>query len=736
MPTKTSPLSTSINFYIESLLNSYAQVFFTKNRSLAILVILASFVNWRIGLGGLLAALATNIMASLLGFNRKNIQEGLFGLNSLMVAMGLALDYQFNSQFVLVFLAASLLCLFISVALLGYLSQLGVPFLSLPFLLTYWIIKLAIRQYDALEPSIDDVYTMNYLYALGGISFVQWYEYITYPDLPNILTAYFYSLAAVLFHGNLITGFLISIGLLISSRIAFSLSIIGYLAGYYFYYFVGADFSQLHYSYIGFNFILTAIAIGGFFFVPSWRTYVLVLLITPLIAILMAAFSTLLAPYQLPVLSLPFAVIVIMVIYTMQFATQHYFLKVIHQTYSPETNLYAYQNTSERFEGTTYFQLALPYLGEWTISQGHDGDLTHIGDWKHAWDFVIKDIEGDTFNNWGTKVEHFYCYNLPVMASAAGYVVEIVDNITDNEIGSVDLDNNWGNTIIIKHAEHLYTKISHLKEKSFRVKVGDYVKKGQLLAYLGNSGRSPEPHIHYQVQATPYVGSKTLKYPLAYYMKKLETGSFEFNMYNYPEEGDTIFNVKTTALLKDSFAFIPGKSLQFEIIEENKKPQIEEWKIWTNASGLTYFYCEKTKSTAYFVNDGTVHYFTSFEGDKSSLLYYFYLGCYRVLLGYYNNVQIKDIIPLHNVDRGIGKFVQDIIAPFKVYRKVVYQLDYSQIDNSMRPNKIELKSKVQQQNWSKVKESFDFDITIENKIIAEFSISWKGRKITAKQLGD
>jgi len=734
--TKQTALWDSLQYYTDSVLNSYAQVFFTKSKVMAILVIVASFLNWHIGMWGLLAAIVTNLMAHFLGFNQHNIREGLYGLNALLVIMGLALEFQVNGQFVLVFFAACLLCLFFSVALLGYLSQLGVPFLSLPFLFTYWIIKLAVKEYDALELNIYDIYTLNNLYAMGGTTLVGWYEYINNLNLPSIIENYFYSLAAILFHGNIVTGALIALGLLLSSRIGFSLSIVGYLTGYGFYYIVGGDFTQLYHSYIGFNFILSAIAIGGFFFIPSWRTYLLVIIVTPVIAMFVAAFASLLAPFQLPVLSLPFAVIVIMIIYIMQFATQSYFLKVTNQHYSAEVNLYSYQNYTERFAGTTYFQLGLPFFGEWKVSQGHDGDITHKGEWKYALDFVIEDEGGNTYHEPGAEVTDYYSYNLPVTAAAAGYVVKIVDDVPDNEIGGVDLQNNWGNTIIIKHAEHLYTKISHLKEGSFQVKEGDYVQKGDLLAYLGNSGRSPEPHIHFQVQATPYVGSKTLEYPIAYYMKKEENDRFAFKMYEYPQEGDTVFNVKTTNLLKETFSFIPGKTLTFEVQEEGQQPRIVEWNIWTNAQGQTYLYCSETKAIAYFVNDGTVHYFTSFEGNKQSLLYYFYLGCYRVLLAYYDNVEIADVIPLHLVDRGLGKYIQDVFSPFWVYRDVSYLLNYQTIDNVLRPNKIQLQSTVQKNVLGRQSEAFDFDITVSENRIEQLHIRFRGRNIVATQLDE
>jgi murein DD-endopeptidase MepM/ murein hydrolase activator NlpD len=42
--------------------------------------------------------------------------------------------------------------------------------------------------------------------------------------------------------------------------------------------------------------------------------------------------------------------------------------------------------------------------------------------------------------------------------------------------------------------------LAHLKQGSIVVKVGDNVKRGQLLGKCGNSGNSSEPHLHYHLQ--------------------------------------------------------------------------------------------------------------------------------------------------------------------------------------------------------------------------------------------
>jgi murein DD-endopeptidase MepM/ murein hydrolase activator NlpD len=252
----------------------------------------------------------------------------------------------------------------------------------------------------------------------------------------------------------------------------------------------------------------------------------------------------------------------------------------------------------------------LPFFGEWSVSQAHNGEITHKHKWKHAWDFVIRDSERNTYRNYGLKHEDYYCYNKAVLSPADGYIEEIIDGISDNNIGDVNLENNWGNTIIIKHGFGFYSKLSHLKPLSFKVHQGEWVKTGQVLAHCGNSGRSPEPHIHFQLQAYPFVSGESIDYPISQYILKTPAGVI-YKANKKPELNDVVSNVEINPVLKEGFRFIPGKNIKFEN-EINGKKQIVEWEVYTNIYNYSYIYCKNSKSFAYFNNDGRLFYFYVF----------------------------------------------------------------------------------------------------------------------------
>jgi len=54
-----------------------------------------------------------------------------------------------------------------------------------------------------------------------------------------------------------------------------------------------------------------------------------------------------------------------------------------------------------------------------------------------------------------------------------------------------------GNTIVINHGYNLTTRYGHLNK--FRAKKGQFVKRGQIIGEVGNTGRSTGPHLHYEV---------------------------------------------------------------------------------------------------------------------------------------------------------------------------------------------------------------------------------------------
>ena len=394
-------LQNTFPHFLQSILNSYTQVFFSNNRLFALILIAISFFDLNAGLSGLIAVLVSNTVAYLIGFNRSNIQSGYYGFNPLLVGLGLGIYYQMHIEFVFILLFASLFTLFLTVMLEGVIGKYGLPYLSISFLLGIWIVTLASREYTSLAISERGIFMSNELYEFGGSFFVGIYNWISNLNLHESVVIYFRSLGAIFFQYHLFAGIILSIGLIIYSRMAFLLTLVGFYAAYLFYQFVGGNIYELSYSYIGFNFILTAIAIGGFFIIPSRHSFLWVILLTPLISLTITSTIAVLNLFQLSIYSLPFNIVVILFLYILKFRERSVDKPemVIYQQFSPEKNLYSQLNNKERFHSFKYTPVSLPFWGEWIVTQAHFGEHTHKKDWAHAWDFEIQDEEGKRFTS-------------------------------------------------------------------------------------------------------------------------------------------------------------------------------------------------------------------------------------------------------------------------------------------------------------------------------------------------
>ena len=118
---------------------------------------------------------------------------------------------------------------------------------------------------------------------------------------------------------------------------------------------------------------------------------------------------------------------------------------------------------------------------------------------RYAMDILIG-IDGRTHSGDGSKNEDYYCFGKRLNAPGDGKIIDLVNNIEDNQPGTVR--NNSSNYIIIDHLNGEFSYMVHFKQHSIIVSIGDTVVKGQEVGKVGNSGNSTEPHLHYHMQTT------------------------------------------------------------------------------------------------------------------------------------------------------------------------------------------------------------------------------------------
>jgi urea transporter/murein DD-endopeptidase MepM/ murein hydrolase activator NlpD len=712
------------NYWIQCLLNSYSLMFFSVNNVFAAIIILVTFFTPTIGLFGLMAVVLINVAAYIIGFNRDEIKGGIFGFNALFLGLSLGYEYSFNITFLLLFITSILILLLITVWLKGIFAIHHLPFLSFPFIIVYWIISLATTNFTNIQLDESHIYTYNEILKSQNST---WYQLVHILDdikLNPIISSFIKTLSGTFFQTSILGGILIAVGLLYFSRIAFSLSVIGFYLAYFFYSIFGADVNDLNYNLLGANFIFLSIAIGCFFLIPNIYSYITVIILMPVLMLVLLSIGKILAVFQLKAFSFSFSVICTAFLFTLNQRWFHNYLHLatIHY-FSAEKSIYKYINNIQRFKNEHLYKLSLPFSGEWNVSQGYNGKITHLGSWSKALDFVIVDSKSNTYreptnNRDGFSRENFYCYNKEILAPYDGYVYDIINNVEENDIGDVNTEHNWGNTIIINHLNGLFSQISHIKKDSFGVFIGQYITKGTYIATCGNSGRSPEPHIHFQLQTIPTVGAQTLEYPISYFIERTGANK-KLVISETPKENSFISNVQVNELLKNGFTFLPGQTVTLQ--NENSSEQIV-WEVLTDAYNKSYIYCKESGSYAYFVNDGVMLYFTDFEGNKKSTLFHFYLAAYRQLLGYYENMPVSDSVPLIHFNKKWVQFFQDFVAPFYLFTKATHTSAFTHVDNIYAPQHIIINTEINTKVLNHVFKKLNFELELKNQKLSRFTI--------------
>ena len=102
----------------------------------------------------------------------------------------------------------------------------------------------------------------------------------------------------------------------------------------------------------------------------------------------------------------------------------------------------------------------------------------------------------------------------PIMASGSGTVI------------TAGWRGNGGNCVRIRHNSSYTTGYGHLSK--FATKVGKKVRQGQIIGYVGNTGMSTGPHLHYTVKYNgKFINSQKLKLPSGKILKGDARKNFE-----------------------------------------------------------------------------------------------------------------------------------------------------------------------------------------------------------------
>ncbi|PKN78452.1 MAG: hypothetical protein CVU48_08315 [Candidatus Cloacimonetes bacterium HGW-Cloacimonetes-1] len=583
--------------------NSYSTILFSESSLLGLILLCVTFISPQIGLAGLLGLMSAILVSRIVGFEPLESKSGVITFNSLISS--LAVGYYYPTvllmhspwQFIGFIMAVSMFALFLYVVI-NYLTYtyLRMPSMSLSFSIT----AIFIWFYFAKTGYLSNYANEHIMLLNQSTAFGTWW------------TGYFTSMGSLFFTPNVYAGLAIAFVILMVSRISFGLTLLGWVVCSKLVTILGASTSNGIF-YPGFNLVLIVMSVGGIFLIPgksAWLIAVGAAILGFLLSLAMSGNFYYVNPYTLlgsslpiPVFAFPVNMVVILVVFALRLRVSNSTpvlneMGVLH----PEQALDIYSSRLKRFAKQGVPQFVLPVNGEWLVTQGHHGDITHKYEWAYAWDFEVEDSSGKRYSHNEVCLTDYYSYNKAVYASASGYVSKVVDGIPDNEVGAINNSDNWGNYISISHGYGIYTLYAHLKAGSISLKAGEYVGLGTKIAIVGNSGRSPIPHLHFQVQVSPEAGCKTKYSHLINYKVKTSEG-FTFVGSGIPEQGQFISGLVAESNLQAMMGLNNLATMEYAVTKGSRSYN-EKWDIDLDFLGRFWIKSSRGTTVEFSVYNG------------------------------------------------------------------------------------------------------------------------------------
>ncbi len=615
-----------------TFLRPYSAVLFTDNPYVGILIVGMTLLNPSVALSGVIALGFAIGFALLIGF-RASLTQSFYLYNPLLAGMGVGYLFSLSWGSVLLIAVASIFTFILSFILNRLLSPFKIPVLSLPFSMVTLLVYFASLKHSALLTSLLQHQHPNDTLLLA----------ILVPFLNALGTIFFLPMSSA--------GLIIFMILLYTSRIMAIMALVGFYFGILVHsVWIGSTLEAFNDPY-GFNAILVAISLCGIFLLPTLKNFVLALIGVAVSVLLTDALSVFLAYHSLPVLTFPFALTVIAFLFMLSvidYPEFNHFMKA-----TPEASLSHYLSTIFRF-GRITTKISPPFSGTWRVYQGFNGEWTHKANYQYAYDF-IKTVEGKSYQGEGKYPKDYYAFGESVLSPVSGYIVDMRHDLVDNPIGENDRVNNWGNYLIIRSDAGFFVEISHLMQYSIKVAIGDYVLVNSILANCGNSGYSPQPHIHVQVQEVGFIGGFTKEFCFSDY---LQEGKLHLN--GLPDHNEAITSLINDKSIASRFIFILDDAFTYEVFEHDLKIKEVTFRVKMDKTGEFYLHDEKL-NRLYFYNDAKQFYFYHYHGKESHLKWLFILAPRLPFIGG-KTLEFTDCLPVYLVKTPLQRLGIELVS--------------------------------------------------------------------------
>lgn len=281
-------------WFITSSLKGISQVSLIENTISGLIILAAiTITSYSLGIIALLSAMVGTFVGKIGGADQEAIEQGLFGYNSVLTGMALALFLKGNDRWIIALVGAAIAAIF-TAAMMHYMRQSSIPVLTFPFIILSWFLLLTSYRLVSFHLSPDLVPQTLSHWTLNIEGETNWFN-----GAVN-------GIGQIYFLDHTISGILLFIAFFWAGWKFGLYALIGDVAALLASYLLGGEHHSIFLGLYGYNAILTIIAVSVVFKENNRNGLFIGIIAAFLTVPITASISTWLIPFGLPALTMPF----------------------------------------------------------------------------------------------------------------------------------------------------------------------------------------------------------------------------------------------------------------------------------------------------------------------------------------------------------------------------------------------------------------------------------------------
>lgn len=251
----------------------------------------------QVAVGAVLATMIATITGQVLHLDRKAVGSGLCGYNGTLLGVALPTFLLPTPAMWACLVLGAIVSTISMLTISRMLKTWKIAALTAPFVFTTWFILLATYSFSGIDSAGLPVPAMPHRLSVNAMGHM---------SATGLGLGTLNGIAQVFLLPSVVSGVLILVGLLISSRGAAVFALLGSLLSVATANLLGADAVAVHAGLYAFSGVLTAVALGDVFNRPSWRALSYAVIGVLFTVVTQGALNTLLVPLGIPTLTMPF----------------------------------------------------------------------------------------------------------------------------------------------------------------------------------------------------------------------------------------------------------------------------------------------------------------------------------------------------------------------------------------------------------------------------------------------